>query len=200
MYNLSNARRPPHIGSTAIVCALPPSSRHLLRAAPDAMTLAGAALGLSISQVPCRAATRGDHAALWLGPDEVLLLAPEANALEVSRALRVALGDMPYALVDIGHRQIGLEVRGPHAQTLLNAGCPLDLDIDVFTPAPALEPSSARPKSCCGGEAKTFFKSRCGARSAPMCPRCWTRQITKHSDIAETYRYPVALKRTRSLA
>ena len=31
-----------------------------------------------------------------------------------------------------GHRQVGLVVTGPRAAELINAGCPLDLDLTAF--------------------------------------------------------------------
>jgi sarcosine oxidase subunit gamma len=133
MHNPSVARRPPDVKSTRFICVSPPCSRHLLRAAPEAMALAGAALGLSLPQLPCHAAVQGDRAALWLGPDEQLLLAPEARADETSRVDRAALPDTPHALDDVGHRQTALQVSGMHARTVLNAGCPLDLHAGVFT-------------------------------------------------------------------
>jgi sarcosine oxidase subunit gamma len=76
----------------------------------------------------CRAATAGGRSALWLGPDEWLLLIAEADAA----ALETALAGLPHALVDIGHRQSALIVAGPRAADLLNAGCPLDFDPDAF--------------------------------------------------------------------
>jgi sarcosine oxidase, subunit gamma len=96
------------------------------------MSAAGNALGLAISQVPCRAAEHGARAALWLGPDEQLLLAPDAFGSEIARLLEQALRDTPHSLVDVSHRQTALEVSGPHAVTVLSAGCPLDLDPGAF--------------------------------------------------------------------
>lgn len=90
---------------------LPPRPRHILRG--DA---AGAVLdGLRLPAEPCRAAEAGCRAALWLGPDEWLLLgfpaAPEG-----------------FAVVDISDRQLAYRLDGPDAATLLAAGVPLDLD------------------------------------------------------------------------
>jgi sarcosine oxidase subunit gamma len=96
------------------------------------MEAAGAALGLKISDIACRSAGNGRWAALWLGPDEQLVLAPVADGEEVARQLRDALGALPHSLVDVSHRQIAIEICGPLAQTLLNAGCPLDLHISTF--------------------------------------------------------------------
>lgn len=95
------------------------------------MSAAGTALGLEISQATCRAAMNGDQAAaLWLGPDEQLLLGPEGADLVAT--LAPALRELPHSLVDVSHRQIALEASGPHAAAVLNAGCPLDLDLSAF--------------------------------------------------------------------
>jgi sarcosine oxidase, subunit gamma len=124
------ARRAPKITSCAWVTQLPPATRYILRGNDRVMLAAGSALGLEISQSACRAAVNGEVAALWLGPDEQLLLAPEGR--ELAASLATALRDLPHALVDVSHRQIALEIRGPQATLLLNAGCPLDLDLGAF--------------------------------------------------------------------
>lgn len=124
-------RRVPRIQASTSVEALPPATRHILRGRADVMTAAGAALSLTISQAACRAATGPNNlAALWLGPDEQLLLGPER--CDIATALEPALRTLPHSLVDVSHRQTALQVSGPHAVVLLNAGCPLDLDPSAF--------------------------------------------------------------------
>jgi sarcosine oxidase subunit gamma len=88
-------------------------------------TALGAAFGLALSVEPCRAASAGERTALWLGPDEWLLLAPPGT-------LDPAIAVQGAAVVDIGHRQIGLTLDGPGASDALAAGCPLDLHISAF--------------------------------------------------------------------
>jgi sarcosine oxidase, subunit gamma len=39
---------------------------------------------------------------------------------------------LPHALVDVGHRQFAIEVSGSHAEDIVSAGCPLDLDAGAF--------------------------------------------------------------------
>jgi sarcosine oxidase, subunit gamma len=124
------ARQAPKITACALVTQLPAATRYILRGNDRVMLTAGSALGLEISQSACRAAVNGEVAALWLGPDEQLLLAPEGR--ELAAALATALRDLPHALVDVSHRQIALEIRGPQATLLLSAGCPLDLDLNAF--------------------------------------------------------------------
>jgi sarcosine oxidase subunit gamma len=37
-----------------------------------------------------------------------------------------------HSLVDVSHRQVALEISGPHAATILAGACPLDLDAREF--------------------------------------------------------------------
>ena len=136
MANTANAQQPAlrqaaRITACALVRPLPSASRYVLRGSAQVMTAAGSAVGLAISQVACRAAVNGTQAAaLWLGPDEQLLIGPESA--DFAATLTPALRDLPHSLVDVSHRQIALEVSGPHAAAVLNAGCPLDLDLTAF--------------------------------------------------------------------
>ena len=123
-------RQSPRLTACALVRPLSPASRYVLRGGPQVMAAAGASLSLEISQVACRASTNGEAAALWLGPDEQLLLAPEG--VDLAATLTPALRDLPHSLVEVSHRQTALEISGPHAAAVLNAGCPLDLDPSAF--------------------------------------------------------------------
>ena len=110
---------------------LPFAGRWILRGGPDVVALAGAAFGAKPPLQPLRAASEGPRAALWMGPDEWLLIA-EDDAADVAGALEAALAGVPHALVDVSHRQCALDISGPGAARLLNAGVPLDLDAAAF--------------------------------------------------------------------
>ena len=94
---------------------------------------ASRAFGADLPTAPMRA-IRGEaeRVALWLGPDEWLLLAPDHAHEELVTALAAAAASTPSSLVDVSHRQVALLVDGPRAALLLAAGCPLDLDIAAF--------------------------------------------------------------------
>ena len=110
----------------------PDAARLILRAAPDDALRIAAAFGAAPSLEPMQVAQAGSRAALWLGPDEWLLLAVEEPAEPLIAPLEAALSHVPYSLVDVSHRQIGLEVSGARAALALNAGCPLDLSEREF--------------------------------------------------------------------
>lgn len=105
------------------------SVRYIYRGAPERFP---ASFGVALPTTPMRAHVEGARAALWLGPDEWLLLAPELDGATVGATLAETLAGQPASLVDVGHRQVGLVVAGPRAAELLNAGCPLDLDPAAF--------------------------------------------------------------------
>jgi sarcosine oxidase, subunit gamma len=132
MADLAALRQVPAVPATAVLRPLPPATRFILRGGPDVLIRAGVPIGLVIDQAPCRASQAAACAALWLGPDEYLLVAPDAEERTLARALSEALDAVPHSLVDVSHRQTGLEIAGPHAADILNSGCPLDLDLAAF--------------------------------------------------------------------
>jgi sarcosine oxidase subunit gamma len=132
MPDLTHARRGPPLTASLRVQSLPAATRYVLRGGPPVREAAEQALALRIPQSPCRAARDGERAALWLGPDEWLLIAPQGSATALAGALSEPLHALPHSLVDVSHRQVALAVSGPQAATLLAAGCPLDLDPRSF--------------------------------------------------------------------
>jgi sarcosine oxidase subunit gamma len=107
-------------------------ARFVFRGDAQARRSAGTVLGAPLSDVTGRAAVHQARAALSLGPDEHLLIVPESEATTFPAELSAVLSGLPHSLVDVSHRQAAFELRGPHAEWLLAAGCPLQLDRDAF--------------------------------------------------------------------
>lgn len=98
-------------------------ARFSLRVRKAAGTVAGLPLDSAINSLA------GD-AARWiarLGPDEWLIGTSETNADALAAAIATDLDGTAHALVDVSHRNVGIDVGGAKAAILLNAGCPLDL-------------------------------------------------------------------------
>ena len=89
------------------------------------------AAGLPLSVEVCRAQGQGEWSALWLGPDEQLLVGPESAHAQLAGRVAGALDGIAHSLVDVSHRQCAIEMSGPSATTLLAMACPLDLDLSV---------------------------------------------------------------------
>jgi sarcosine oxidase subunit gamma len=109
-------------------------TRYVLRVDLAAAAAATADTGvMPLATTACRASQRGDWHALWLGPDEQLLLGPVDAGASLAAAVGNALQGLAHSLVDVGHRQGAVEVSGPAAEDLLSVACPLDLGL-VATP------------------------------------------------------------------
>ncbi|WP_333824626.1 sarcosine oxidase subunit gamma [Pinisolibacter sp.] len=114
-------------GETFAVTRAPDAARFVLRGDPAGVAAFGpAAPGM------LRASESGSRAALRLGPDEILLLAPGEDAEAIRGELAAKLPAGAHSLVDVSHRQIGLVVEGRSAALCLAAGCPLDLRPAAF--------------------------------------------------------------------
>lgn len=67
-----------------------------------------------------------------LGPDEWLIGTSETEADALAAAVASDLAGTAHALVDVSHRNVGIDVSGAKSAILLNAGCPLDLGDTAF--------------------------------------------------------------------
>lgn len=96
----------------------------------------GVALPLSCGDT----ATGDGHTALWLGPDEWLVVAQEAAPAHepLVDALIAALGTERGAVVDVSANRTTLELSGEQARAVLEKGCPVDLHPRAFTPGRAI--------------------------------------------------------------
>jgi len=107
-----------------------PQTRFLFRGREAAIEAAATAFGVALPRQACRAAEAGDRAALWLGPDEWLLLAPDGEGPAITAAFAAVTA--PHALVDVSHRNTALALSGTEVTAVLAAGCPLDFDLTAF--------------------------------------------------------------------
>ncbi|KQQ61018.1 sarcosine oxidase subunit gamma [Rhizobium sp. Leaf311] len=105
-----------------------PAYRLSLRAKADAVTELSQALDISLPQTPKTSTTSGLRAALWLGPDEWLVIDQgESNLMEACASVTAA-----HSATDVSHRNVAMTVSGDGAEATLNAGCPQDLSLEAF--------------------------------------------------------------------
>ncbi len=105
-----------------------PAYRLSLRAKADAVAELSQALDISLPQASKTSITSGLRAALWLGPDEWLVIDQgESNLMEACSSVKSA-----HSATDVSHRNVAMTVSGEGAEATLNAGCPQDLSLDAF--------------------------------------------------------------------
>lgn len=134
MVDMTNAaRRPIFAGRqttapNASVTVASPASRLSLRAPAESVAGLSSALGLDLPTRPKTSASSDSRHALWLGPDEWLVI-DEAGA-DLAALLKPVAAF--HSAVDVSHRNAAFVVSGKGAATAINAGCPQDLSLAAF--------------------------------------------------------------------
>lgn len=83
---------------------------------------------------PNSVAEAGDHALLWLGPDEWLLHGPVGGETALHAALTAGFAARHASVVDVTDNGTLLVLEGPAVRVVLAKGCPLDLHPRAFAP------------------------------------------------------------------
>jgi sarcosine oxidase subunit gamma len=74
----------------------------------------------------------GRRAALWLGPDEWLILGPPGASAEIVAELETGFAHVDRSVVDVSASRVAIELTGAGRFDLLAHVCPLDLDPRVW--------------------------------------------------------------------
>jgi sarcosine oxidase subunit gamma len=109
----------------------PPADRFVLRMAGEFREKIAAALGFPLPDKPKTSVVKGGIAAMWLGPDEWLVVGEAPAGLPARMA---ALGEEECSAVDISHRNCAILVSGSGAEDVIAGGCPQDVSLSVFAP------------------------------------------------------------------
>ncbi len=110
------------------LAVLAPAHRLALRAPAASVAALSKALGVTLPAKPKSSTTKGSRTALWLGPDEWLVIDDGAkDPLDDCAGVKAL-----HSAVGISHRNVGISVTGPGAANTVNAGCPQDLSLAAF--------------------------------------------------------------------
>ena len=118
-----------------------------LRADPsdvEQMTRLASSVGFELPTTPNTVSGDLERHALWLGPDEWLIVGPAGSESSIERGCRDALGRATGAVVDVSANRTVLELRGPGARAILEAGCTMDLHPRAFHAARCCQTLLAR--------------------------------------------------------
>lgn len=117
-------------GGSATVRLTPaaPATRIALRAPSDSIDGLSQALGLQVPNRPKTSASANGRHALWLGPDEWLVI--DENGADLV-GLAASAGVL-HSAADVSHRNTAVIVSGPGAEATISGGCPQDLSLEAF--------------------------------------------------------------------
>ena len=89
-------------------------------------------LGFALPVAPNTTASTGDRRALWLGPDEWLVVGDQDQGKTIEQSLRDVLAGAAASIVDVSANRAVLQIQGGRARELLASGTPIDLHPRVF--------------------------------------------------------------------
>ena len=115
-----------------------------VRASSTVAERVGEALGVALPTDPNTVVTRGERSALWLGPDEWLVIDAAGQAAQIEATVRQAFALEWGSVVDVSANRLVYELSGPAARDLLAQGCPLDLHPRRFAPGRCAQTLLAR--------------------------------------------------------
>lgn len=115
-----------------------------LDAKSPAADAVGLALGLQLPLEPDTVVRAGDLTAVWLGPDEWLVVGRPGTQRDLESRVRSAAGGDAVSVTDVSAQRTTVLVTGPRARDLLSHGCPLDLHRRAFGPGRCAQTTLAR--------------------------------------------------------
>lgn len=105
-----------------------PAYRTSLRVRAEDVVAVSKVLGLDLPSKPkTSAATTAGRRALWLGPDEWLIIDEQADPMKDLAKVKVL-----HSAVDVSHRNTAIKLTGQGARATLEAGCPQNLGDAAF--------------------------------------------------------------------
>ncbi len=140
-----------------------PAERISLRARATDVTALSKALGVTLPQKPKHSATKGKRSALWLGPDEWLVI--DTGGQSPFTDLQGV--ETLHAATDVSHRNIGILISGEGAEATINAGCPQDLSLSVFPVGAATRTIFGKAEIVLWRLSETEFRLECWRSFAP---------------------------------
>ena len=111
---------------------LPHLGKLILRGNSDLLTSLCKQAGLEYPAKANTACTHGTQHALWLGPDEVMLLVEAGAESQLATSMQKSLSGASGSIVDVTDGLCALSLSGKHVRDVLAKGCQIDLHPNQF--------------------------------------------------------------------
>ena len=96
------------------------------------LSIVKSVLGLNLEMAPNTIVNDNEKFALWLGPDERLVILPKDQIMTAGMNLERELQGIHYSSVDVSSGQIILDLKGEEVLNILSKGCSVDLHEKYF--------------------------------------------------------------------
>lgn len=141
----------------------PPASRISLRATAKGAKAYEKTLGFALPMKPGGTKSKAGIHALWLGPDEWLILSVKGENTNAKAPRTTA----EYVETDVSHRNTGFVLTGIGAQNVLSAACPRNLSLDAFPVGTASRTIFGKAEVVLYRTAKDTFRLECWRSFVP---------------------------------
>lgn len=117
-----------------------------------------AELGMPLPRTVGETTRKGAYDALWLGPDEWLVVAVSETGLAERLQAAAAATEGNAQVLDVSANRTVLELGGPQAREVLEKGCPVDLHPRAFADDTAVVTTIARVPVILWKSDETMFR------------------------------------------
>jgi len=100
-------------------------------------------LGFSLPVIANTATGKGNKSALWMGPDEWMIVTAPGGAEKILTSLEDNLANQHVAAFDVSDSRIIIELSGKNAREVLMKGCGIDFHPRVFGPGQCVQSTLA---------------------------------------------------------
>lgn len=106
-------------------------------------------LGLNLEMAPNTIVNDNEKFALWLGPDERLVILPKDQIITARMNLERELQGIHYSSVDLSSGQVVLDLKGEEVLNILSKGCSVDLHQKYFNVGQCVQTSIDKINAIC---------------------------------------------------
>lgn len=116
------------------IARLPDATLITVRCSAEALAQVGKPAGLAFPHAASRFTMTGSTQALWIGPDDTLVIEEASDGRSLLAALEQAFAGIHAAVVETSGNRVRLRLSGTGARDLMARACSLDLEPPHFAP------------------------------------------------------------------
>ena len=122
-----------------VFCEMEHLSKLNMRADKSAGKIIKSITGCKFPPAANKFTTAGERHAVWLGPDEFMIICEAGKDEELTSAINASFGSQHAAVTNVTDALAAFDIKGPAVRQLLAKGCALDLHQNSFASGDAAQ-------------------------------------------------------------